>query len=100
MGANMLLDSLKQINNEVAQAIESVEAEAVDSTGAAPPPTNYSSSVTSCTVDPATGNISLSITLYPGETPINPVGMIPVGAEEPAQTLPEGLPPGQVPAAE
>lgn len=64
------LERLKQLQAEVGDAISGIEAEE-RGTGT-PTPTNYSSSVSSVEVDPTTGNITVSLTLYPGDTPITP----------------------------
>lgn len=103
MESQALADA-KQAANEAAQAVEALEAEeaAEGTTTGTPTVTQYSSSVTSCTVDPDTGNISLSVELYPGNNPIVPVpepGSGPATTEEaPADegAAPEG---GGVPAA-
>ena len=63
------LERLKQLQQEVGQTVSEVEAE---EKGTAVPPTEYSSSVSSVTVDPETGDVSISIILYPGDTPISP----------------------------
>jgi hypothetical protein len=92
------LEELKQLSTDVTTVISQIEAE---QTGAEPPvPTDYSSSVTSVVVDPDTGNISLAVTLYPGDNPIVPV---PTPEERAAAEVtdtvpPVNLAPGQVPA--
>lgn len=102
------LEDAKKAANEAAQAVEALEAEEASepgtTTGTGTTPTQYSSSVTSCTVDPVTGVISLAVDLYPGENPIVPVpepGTGPATTEEAPVadadlTAPEG---GGVPAA-
>jgi len=113
---NPALALAKEISNEAAQLAESLEAQG--NGGSTPEPTNYSSSVTSCEVDPATGNITLKVTLYPGATPIEPPsvsGDQPAPVEVPAGGLDtptepaapesdvvtqEDVPPGQVPVQE
>lgn len=99
------LEDAKKAANEAAQAVEALEAEEASEPGTTTgtTPTQYSSSVTSCTVDPVTGNISLSVELYPGNNPIVPVpepGTGPANTEEgptaDGLSAPEG---GGVPAA-
>jgi cell division septation protein DedD len=84
-----VLSEAKRIANEAGQLAEQLEA--AETAAGVGGPTNYSSSVTSCTVDPETGNVDLRITLYPGDTPINPA---PEGERE---DTPVEVPPSEVP---
>jgi hypothetical protein len=103
MESTALADA-KAAANEAAKAVEALEAEEQGTTTGTGTGTvtQYSSSVTSCTVDPETGNISLSVELYPGDNPIVPVPVPGAGpattveAPEVAEEAPEG---GGVPAA-
>jgi len=81
----------KEISNEAAQLVDTLENEKGGTTSTGSIPT-YSSSTTSCEVDPETGVVTLVTKLYPGETPIPPAPEETV--EEPVQETP----PGQVPA--
>jgi len=58
-----------------------------------PAPANYSSSVSSTTVDETTGVITLQVVLYPGDTPIEPAPENP-----PSEAAQEAAAAGQVPA--
>jgi hypothetical protein len=81
-----------------AEATRLAEELATQANGEAPPaPLNYSSSVSSVTVDEDTGAITVQLVLYPGDVPITPEP----GTTPPAETVPpqtEAAASGQVPA--
>ena len=114
MEGSSIIDAAKRIANETAQLAEQVEAQGQDATR--PAPTAYSSSVSSTEVDPVSGEVKVTLILYPGDAPINPIPEEEPAPEVPGSTVPpvegastsvtpaetpaETVPPGQQPAAE
>lgn len=92
-----VLEEAKRIANEAAQLAEQIETSQASSGTVTPAPTNYSSSVSSCTVDPDTGDVTVTLTLYPGDKPITPP---PTPGEEPAPVVAPVVPAGEAEAQE
>lgn len=86
-----------RIAAEAAQLAEQLAAQ--DTGGTPAPATDYSSSVSSVSVDPDTGAITTILVLYPGDTPIEPAPADKAQTEPPnTAEAQEAAASGQVPA--
>lgn len=96
-------ESITQAKARLNQAQQDLETLEAAESEAPTQPSAYSSTVSSCEVDPETGNIQISLTLYPGDYPVTPPPAPGENADSepedvPAQESVQELPPGQVPA--